>query len=449
MKHIFFSGIGGSGIGPLALIAHQAGYTVSGSDKQDSDYITNLKKHGITNIYIGQTKDAIAKLHAEQPIDWIVFSSAVFIENENRNQNRNLSPDQSHNHPEVTFALEHDIHMSKRDAFLTMLLEETGQKLIAIAGTHGKTTTTAMTIWLFKQLSIPISYSVGAKLSFGAMGEFDRNAEYFVYEADEFDRNFLAFKPYISLITGVAWDHPDIYPTQENYNKAFLQFLSQSHHAVIWDEDASNNLDSASTQGEIVTISESKIPKELQLIGQVNRRNAWQVISAFDCISETIAQKDQDYRERIKLMNAFVGLSRRFERLKDSIYTDYAHTPEKIHGALQTAHEVAGRNVIVVYEGLHNTRQHFIKEQLKTLFAGIKKVYVVPSYLAREDSSLEMLTPEKLCHEIMKEPKNREAAQLDTLLLEQIRQHAADGDLVLCLSAGGGGSLDEWLRKEL
>ena len=196
--HIYFSGIGGAGIGPLAQIAHQAGYQVSGSDKQDSQYIAYLRKHGISDIHIGQTREAIEAVHAKQPIDWVVYSSALTLEN----------PDA----PEIRFSSEQNIKTSKRDELLNQILNDKKLKLIAIAGTHGKTTTTSMVIWLFKELGIPLSYSVGAKISFGDMGQYDKDSEYFAYEADEFDRNFLAFEPYMSLITGVSWDHHEIFP---------------------------------------------------------------------------------------------------------------------------------------------------------------------------------------------------------------------------------------------
>jgi len=79
--HVYFSGIGGTAIGPLALIAKSLGYTVSGSDKQDSQYIEYLRAHGITDIVIDQSSDAIAAAHARQPIDWLVYTSALTIEN--------------------------------------------------------------------------------------------------------------------------------------------------------------------------------------------------------------------------------------------------------------------------------------------------------------------------------------------------------------------------------
>ena len=172
--HIFFSGIGGTGVGPLALIAYQAGFTVSGSDKQNSTYIDYLKEHGISNIVIDQTTQSIAVVHAQTPIDWFVYSSALQRENPH--------------HPELVFVDAQGIKHSKRNEFLNFLLQEKNLKLLAIAGTHGKTTTTAMMIWMLKQLGLPLSYSVGAKLSFGDMGQYDPKSEYFVYECDEYDR---------------------------------------------------------------------------------------------------------------------------------------------------------------------------------------------------------------------------------------------------------------------
>src|ERR1017187_4445066 len=222
--HIYFSGIGGAGIGPLALIATKPGYQVSGPEKQYSSYIQYLKDRGITNIHIGQSREAIAVVHSRAPIDWLVYTSALPLEN----------PDA----PELKFCAENGIKTSKRDELLTLVLREKKLKLVAIAGTHGKTTTTALTTWLFKQLGESISYLLPAKTSFADMGEFDPKSQYFIYEADEFDRNFLAFEPAVSLITGVSWDHHEIFPTREDYQSAFREFIEQSQHSFSWQEDA-------------------------------------------------------------------------------------------------------------------------------------------------------------------------------------------------------------------
>jgi UDP-N-acetylmuramate--alanine ligase len=427
--HIYFSGVGGTAIGPLALIAHEAGFDVSGSDKQHSLYIDYLKKHDVVDLHIGQSYEQIAEVQARKPIDWFVYTSALPME----------QPDA----PELRFCRDHNIKATKRDDFLSFLLGQKKLKLIAIAGTHGKTTTTAMAIWLFQQLKISISYSVGAKMSFAEMGAYNPDSEYFVYEADEFDRNFLAFQPHLSIITGIDWDHPDIYPTRESYNQAFIEFLNQSEQAVMWDEDEQRLGPVLSVKRRILPKHEQAGLEKITLSGRVNRENALEVAAAL----ETLTGRSLD--ELIEHLNRFPGVSRRFEQIAPNLYSDYAHTPPKIRGALQLANEIAGTGVVVVYEGLHNTRQHFIKSELKTLFESVKHLYIVPSYLAREDPDLQLLAPEDL--KALLSPTSQEhtdTAGLDDSLAKTIRRHLAQGDLVLCITAGGGNSLDEWLRKE-
>lgn len=426
--HIYFSGIGGSGLGPLALIAKQAGYEVSGSDVQDSSYIKYLTSQGITDIHVGQTKEQIVAVHAAKPIDWLVYSSAL--------------PKTDPNHPELAFAKASGIRTSKRDGLLNQIISDKKLKIIAVAGTHGKTTTTAMVIWLFKQLEMPVSYSVGAKLSFGEMGQFQEASQYFVYEADEYDRNFLAFQPYMSLISGIDWDHPDIYPTRESYYDAFRQFIAQSEHVAFWQSDV-ERLGHQPTDHQMVLNEVDPKINQIKLAGQVNRQNAWLVANGLWPIL------NRPVEELTAKMNGFPGLARRFEEIIPGVYSDYAHTPGKIRGALQLAHEVAGDNVVVVYEGLHNLRQHFIKDELKNIFDGVKQLYIVPSYLAREDPNLPTLSPTDLKALLgAKTQEHTSPAELDQELKRKIIQHASAGDTVLGLSAGGGGSLDEWLRAQ-
>lgn len=426
--HVYFSGIGGAGIGPLALIAHEAGFTVSGSDKQDSSYLQHLRDQGITNVHVGQSYEQIADVHAKQPIDWFVFSSAVIKEHVNP--------------PELEFCQKEGIKATKRDDFLTALLEEKNLKLIAIAGTHGKTTTTAMTIWLFKQLGIPESHSVAAKSTFADMGELNAGSEYFIYEADEYDRNFLSFHPHLSIITGLDWDHPDVFPTRQEYMAAFKQFLEQSKSAIIWDADFERLGLKPNEQYKEIRENDPDINTQLHLPGLVNRQDAWAVAHGVARLLNRPVQELLDH------LNTFPGIGRRFEQIAPNIYSDYAHTPPKIRGALQLAHEVAGDNVVVVYEGLHNTRQHFIKDELKSLFDRAKQLYIVPSYLAREDTSLKLLSPDDLKQLVSEETQKRTlASQLNETLRTSIQEHADAGDLVLCITAGGGNSLDEWLRK--
>lgn len=426
--HIFFSGIGGTGIGPLALVAKQTGHTVSGSDKQDSLYIEYLRNHGITDIHIGQSREQIEASHHKEPIDWFVYSTAVSIEQPNS--------------PEFAFCREQSIHMSKRDELLNKILTDKQLKLVAIAGTHGKTTTTAMTVWALRELGVPEGHILPAKTSFCEMGSLDSGAELFVYEADEFDRNFLSFQPYVSIISGIDWDHPDIYPTREEYHEAFRDFLDRSENTFLWRDDADRI---AVHPRETITILEETNPDiraNLSLAGVVNRLDAWIVAQAIHSVTNTPIEKLVD------ILNRFPGVSRRFEQIAPQVFSDYAHTPPKIRGALQLGREAAGDKLVVVYEGLHNTRQHFIKDELHHLFDGLKQLYVVPSYLAREDASKELWSPDDLISQLS--PLTQETAIATTLgqgLKETITQHINQGDTVLCLSAGGGGSLDEWLRK--
>ncbi len=426
--HIFFSGIGGTAIGPLALLAKQAGYEVSGSDKQHSLYIDKLRKQGITNIHIGQETQDIASVHAERPIDWYVYSSAVSIEN----------PDA----PELVFCRERKIRMSKRDELLNEIIAQKRLKLIAIAGTHGKTTTTAMAVWLCQEIGLPVSYTLAAKTSFADMAHYDENAEYFLYECDEYDRNFLHFSPHLSLIIGIDWDHPDIFPTRQTYLGAFQTFIDQSNAVFLWESDA-QQLGLANTGNIRVLPDDDETIQTITLPGEVNRANAWQVAQSL----QSIARKTVP--ELLDVLQRFPGVSRRFERIASGLYSDYAHTPPKIRGALQLGHEVAGGNLVVVYEGLHNTRQHFIRDELSTLFETVKYLYIVPSYLAREDETLELLTPEKL-RSLLSETTQAKTTPctLNSSLREAIHHHIAQGDTVLCLTAGGGNSLDEWLRQE-
>jgi UDP-N-acetylmuramate--alanine ligase len=425
--HIFFSGIGGTAIGPLALIAKQAGYEVSGSDKQDSQYIEYLKKHGITNIHIGQTREDIAAAHDKNPIDWYVYSSAVEKENPN--------------HPELKFVDEQDIKKSKRDELLNEIIKDKKLKMIAVAGTHGKTTTTAMVIWLFKELRIPVSYSVGAKISFGEMGQYQEDSEYFVYECDEFDRNFLAFEPEISLITGVTWDHHEIFPTREDYQEAFKEFISQSHWTVLWQDEF--DYLSLSNQTHLAVLDPAEAEQGgLKLAGQYNRLDAWLAIQA---VAEAT---NEPTNKLVEIINRFPGSQRRMEEIAPGLYSDYAHTPEKIRGAMSAALETAaGKKVVVVYEPLTNRRQHFMIDDYKDCFSGAEKVYWVPSYLAREDPTQRVIEPQEMIRHLSN-PSIAEPMERDEKLKAVIQKHLDAGDMVVGMAGGGGDSLDEWLREE-
>lgn len=394
--HIYFSGIGGVGLGPLAEIALDAGYQVSGSDIGESPMFNELAKRG-ASVHQGQEVALLNQLHAHQPIDWFVYTSAL-----------------PEDHTELEFARANGIKSTKRDELLAHIIKDKNLKLIAVSGTHGKTTTTAMVVWLCKQLDIPVSYSIGTTISFGPSGLYDPKSQYFVYECDEFDRNFLHFHPYISLIPSQTYDHSDTYPTQADYDEAFEQFKQQSTTTIVWQEvDASG----------------------ITLAGAHNRSNGALAIAGVEKICEEPREK------LVENINTFPGTARRFEKLAENLYSDYAHHPEEIEATLQLASELS-KNIVVVYQPHQNIRQHEVS--YTDCFDKAEKIYWLPTYLSREDPNLTILTPQEITRDLHN--KNIEYAEMNDELKKHIYQELADGKLVVLM---GAGSIDSWAHKEL
>ncbi len=411
--NIFFSGIGGVGIGPLALVALDSGFGVIGSDISTSSMTDELSSRGV-QIEIGQTDDFLRACHNQKPIDWFVHTSAL-----------------SDSHPELTAARELGIKTAKRDELLARILQEKNLKLIACAGTHGKTTTTGMVVWALQQLGVPVSYSIGTSISFGPSGRYDPASEYFVYECDEFDNNFLTFHPYISIISSLGYDHPDTFPTEADYRKAFEQFASQSEMTISWQDQAGEML-AAHPNAKLLSTE----PSNITLAGAHNRRNAALVL-------ETIKQLAIG-GDALTAINSFPGTSRRFEKLADNLYSDYGHHPTEIAATLQMARELSD-DVVLVYQPHQNVRQHEIKNQYSSQFELAEKVYWLPTYLSREDSSLPILNPEELIQNITNK-SSVQVADLDESLWKNIQIARQEGKLVIAM---GAGSIDSWLRQQI
>lgn len=415
--NIYFSGIGGVGIGALAQMALDAGHNVAGSDTAASLTTEELLAAGIQMTIGPQDGKYLRECHAAQAIDWFVYTAALPAD-----------------HPELVAAQELGIHTSKRDGLLAKIIADSGQKLIAIAGTHGKTTTSGMLIWTLQQLGMPLSYNVGSQLSFGPAGRFDSTAQYFIYECDEFDRNFLHFSPYVSVIVSIDYDHPDTYPTEADYTAAFRQFISQSDHTLLWQQDA-DYIDLTPTSATTVLPAEQV--QSLKLAGAHNRRNATLVSTLMELLSIG------NSASHAKAVEQFPGTRRRFERLSKNIYSDYGHHPVEISATLQLAKEVADR-VVLVYQPHQNIRQHEIRDQYTPdIFRYADEIYWLPTYLSREDPDLEILSPAQLTYQLT--GNNLHIAEFGTQLREAILRHEAAGHLVLGM---GAGSIDGWLRQE-
>ncbi|MBP9738894.1 hypothetical protein KBD20_04350, partial [Candidatus Saccharibacteria bacterium] len=354
--HIYCSGIGGVGIGPLGLLALDAGYQVSGSDLHESEMTALLTSRG-ADVQIGQDGTQILGVHTKMPIDWFVYSSALPTD-----------------HPELLFAKEHNIKISKRDEFLNTLMNEQSLDLVAVAGTHGKTTTTGILIWLFNRLSIPVSYSIGTSISFGPPAQYQKESRFFIYECDEFDRNFLQFKPRQSVIASFDYDHPDTYPTQADYTYAFQDFVSKSQDTILWQDDADALELSDLSSIEILSDTDPGI-NLIKLPGAHTRRNAWLAIQT---VHELFPELELD--ELTDIVASFPGTNRRFEKLAPSFYSDYAHHPVEIVATIQAATEI-NKNVVVVYQPHQNIRQHEIMAEggYKNSFSDAKHVYWLPT----------------------------------------------------------------------
>ncbi len=402
MAKIYFSGINGVGISPLAEIAQDMGLEVCGSDMRRGEIAPELEKRGI-KVHYGVQDGSFLKEQIEKGVDWFVYTSALTDDN-----------------PELVAAREAGIRVSKRDEFILDFLDKYNLKMLAVAGTHGKTTTTSMLIWAFHELKMPLNYAVGASLPWGARSNFDPKSQYFAYECDEFDRNFLSFHPYIAAIVSVDYDHADIYPTVEDYRAAFKQFEDQSD----------------------IVVKNTTIDPRITLVGELRRKDASVVLAVMKHLC------DEPEEKLIEILNRFPGAERRFEEVSKNVFTDYGHHPQEIRSTVEMAREMRERSgykgVVMVYEPLQNRRQYEVRDDYGDVFIGIDKLFWVPTFQLREDPKIPVLKPVDLIP-YMNNPEIAEAAELNEELSEKLHQLRDDGWMILMEAGGATG--DEWIRE--
>ena len=395
---VYFSGINGTGIGPLAEFAQDAGYEVLGSDLQRGAIAPELDERKVPIHYGVQDGEF---LRENPDVDWFVYTSAL-----------------PEDHPELVAARELGIKATKRDEFIAEIVREKQLKMIGVAGTHGKTTTTSMLIWACLQLGIPANYLVGTTLGWAKSGFFSDEAKYFIYEADEYDHNFLAYSPEIAVITCVDYDHPDIYPTREDYVAAFEQYESQSKDVV----------------------KNTTINPKITLVGELRRQDA--------SIALEVLKKISDFSEDdiCKVLNDYPGVGRRFERIAKGVYSDYGHHPAEIKATIKMAAELKQRDkyagLAIIYQPHQNTRQHEVRHLYKDAFIGADKIFWLPTYLTRENPDLAVLNPEELSGELDNK-EVVECCELNDDLAEKIRDLRANDWLIVLVTAGPA---DTWLR---
>ena len=402
--NVYFNGISGTGLGPLAELAQDAGFTVFGSDLKEGAISSELSKRQIEVVYGEQDGSFLRRKIEENGVDWYVYTSAA--------------PDDN---AELQAAREAGINCTKRDEFLSELVRQKNLKMIAVAGTHGKTTTTAMIVWALTQLDIPVSYLVGTTLGWSNGGHFDPDSEFFVYEADEYDRNFLAYHPYLAAITCIDYDHPDIYPTVNEYRAAFDKFMAQSDNVV----------------------RNTTVSHDITLVGGLRRQDASIALEVIEKIIPCIN------RQRVvDALNEFPGAGRRFEEIVHGVYTDYAHHPNEIASTIKMAVELKERDrfagLAVIYQPHQNTRQHEVKDEYKNAFVGADRIFWLPTYLTRENPDLAVLSPEDLTENTVTKSQTT-VTELTDELGEEIRRLHNENWLILLMTAGPA---DSWLREQ-
>ena len=406
---VYISGISGVAMGPLALGAKSLGMEVFGSDLHEGLVTPRLRENEI-EVSIGeQNGEFLRKKVAEDGgVDWYVHTSAVRPGNK-----------------ELAVAQELDLKISKRDEFIEGLVEKYNLKMIGVAGTHGKTTTTAGILWLCLKLELPVSWLVGSTLGFAEAGSFRKGAKYLIYEADEYDRNFLTYHPWLAVIPSVTYDHADIYKTEEEYKQAFAQYIRQSRK----------------------TITTTKLASRIKLAGEVRR---FDLALAVEAVGEIIrAEKLGVAEERlIEIMNEFPGVERRMEKLCDGLYTDYAHHPEEVAATIEIAREemklTGKKGLVVAYAPLQNARQYDVINDYRDLFVkGVDKLFWLPTTLLREIEGQRVILPSEFI-EKLKNPEIAEVADYDEKFYLRVKDYLEKGYLVAFLSGGAG---DDWMRE--
>ncbi len=450
--HIHLIGIGGSGLSAIARLLIESGYKVSGSDLHRSPLLDSLAGEGAT-VYLGHHPENI------RSADLIVRSSAI--------------PDDN---AEVLAGDEHGIPVLKRSEFVHQLMGD--RSGVAVAGTHGKTTTTAMIAWTLTALGQDPSFLVGSPLENLGANAHAGSGGTFVVEADEYDLMFLGLRPKVAVVTNIEYDHPDFFQNANDFYLAFRAFTERlTPDGVLIacaDDPGSATLAEEARQAghRILTFGlgpgadyrgeEIKVLSQggqefsvrrsqevlgrcrLQLPGSHNVQNATAALAVID-------QLGLPPDEGIAALSDFRGTARRFEVRGQAagvtVIDDYAHHPTEIRSTLAAARGVyPERSIWALWQPHTYTRTHTFFQDFIASFKDADHVVVTEVYRAREplDPAFSAWT----LVEAMNHPDTHFASDLATaeqLLIDNINQ----GDVVIVLSAGDANSVCDRLLSRL
>lgn len=396
MTHIHMIGIGGTGLSAIARVLLESGYTVTGSDRAESQFTRELESAGAT-IHLGHRAENV------RGASLVVRSSAI--------------PD---NNPEITAARAFRIPVCKRADFLASLMD--GKTGIAVAGTHGKTTTTSMLAWALTALGQDPTFISGGVLTNLGVNAHAGNGATFVIEADEYDRMFLGLKPAIEIVTNVEHDHPDCYPTPEDFFAAFVDFVrllpvDGALVACVEDPGARRlfqearkmdkpviayGLRPATEDGgiemdafaEVLTpgkdggftfgarIMGDGVTASLQIPGLHNVRNALAVLTVISLLG-------LDLVGAAHALGEFQGTGRRFELRGEAggivVIDDYAHHPTEIRATLAAARlRYPDRRIWAVWQPHTFSRTRTLFDEFTRAFDDADQVLVTEVYASRE-----------------------------------------------------------------
>jgi len=359
-RKLHFIGIGGAGMSGLALVCHQLGAAVSGSDRADSSYMQRLRAAGL--------QPALGHDSANLPADAeVVVSTAIGDDN-----------------PELALARERGQRVIHRGELLAELCSE--RRLLAIAGTHGKTTTTAMVVWAMRAAGADPAFFLGGELPGAGPDGGDANAgwgagEWAVAEADESDASFLQLDPEVALVTNIEMDHHSQWASIAELREAFGRFAAEASGVGV---GAGVDLDQVDSEHQVRFDEGSPGPKALQLSvpGTHNLLNARAALAALE-----LAGFDTD--AAAAALGDFPGVRRRLElkgtRNGARIYDDYAHHPTEVRAALEALRGLEPQRLLAVFQPHLYSRTKALAEELGAALSAADEVGVLDVYPAREE----------------------------------------------------------------
>ena len=448
---IHFIGLGGAGMSGIARIMLAKGFTVSGSDKTDSPVLTSLKALG-AKVFVGHIKENLADAQL------VIISAAI-----------------TENNPELVAAKQGGIPVVARANALAWLMSESTS--VAVAGTHGKTTTTAMLTVALQSAGADPSFAIGGTINNAGTNAHSGSGSIFVAEADESDGSFLAYKPSGAIITNVELDHVDHFADEEAVFAVFEQFvdsikpggflvacgddsgvkhlLSQIKRSdlkiLLYGEDSNNDFRidrinlAPTTSSAALTITGRKIGElNLAVAGKHNLLNA---VAAFAAGSAMGITEDK----LITGLKSFTGTRRRFELKGEvagvKVIDDYGHHPTEINVTLTAAKNLAqaGR-VLVVFQPHRYSRTAVFSHQFAKALANSDFTFLLEVYAASEQP-----IPGVSSLLIIKDMKSDQAKFEPSMVqvVSEVAMMAKSGDVIITLGAGDVSSLGDPILQAL